>query len=258
MPERYTEEQVEWVREQCKTLSGWECLELFNKRYKKNLSKGQFKCLRSNHHIRCVHKGWPQQGIFSEDIQKFVMDNYKEYEAPILARMINEKFGTEFTGLQVKRWKNNRGLNSGLTGATNKYRPNVHKGQKGWCVPGSEKTQYKKGAKPCNTEPLLTVKKRPGAGGYLFIKIGEPSKWMMYHRYVWEKANGPLKPGEKLKFLDGNKENCSLDNLIVIDDRIQGRCQSLKRYSTDPQLTKAGILMSKLEFKIEDKGKENG
>lgn len=165
-----------------------------------------------------------------------------------MAEKIKEIFGITYTAQQVKNYRHNHKLKSNLTGAYNEHRPNPHKGTK-WTVPNSENTRFKRG-NSTNKLPLLSVRKRPGAGNYHFIKIAEPNKWILYSRYLWEQANGPLKPGEKIKYLDGNPDNLSLDNMMIIDDRINGKCNNKHRYSTNPELTKTGILLSKLELKL--------
>ena len=36
------------------------------------------------------------------------------------------------------------------------------------------------------------------------------------HRHVWEQANGPIPPNHCVKFKDGDRTNCSLDNLYLV------------------------------------------
>ena len=44
----------------------------------------------------------------------------------------------------------------------------------------------------------------------------EGAKWKLKHLYLWIKGNGPLPAGHMLTFLDGDKENCEPDNLMLI------------------------------------------
>lgn len=37
------------------------------------------------------------------------------------------------------------------------------------------------------------------------------------HRYVWEDAYGVVPDGYDIGFRDGNRRNCSLDNLYLVD-----------------------------------------
>ena len=53
--------------------------------------------------------------------------------------------------------------------------------------------------------------------GYLLIEV-KPKHWMIKSRYVIEKAIGrPLRNREEVRYKDGDKLNCSLDNLIIMD-----------------------------------------
>ena len=49
--------------------------------------------------------------------------------------------------------------------------------------------------------------------GFLKIKTAEPNQWMLLHRYVWETANRTIPSKHVLRFIDGNRQNCTLENL---------------------------------------------
>lgn len=257
MPKKniFTKDQIEWIRQQLDIYAPYELLPIINEKYNMNMTVKQFKSWRHNHKVTGSVRKNPHKGqyMFSPEIVAFIDQHKNEYEAPYMAKLIKENFGKEYTARQIKNFKVNHGYTGTLTGANNKYRPNPHKGQKGWCVPNSESTRFKNDERSWATAPLLTIRKRPAIGNYLFIKIAEPNVWINYARYVWEQANGPLKEGEKIKFLDGNKENCALENLMIIDNQVQGKCHALGRYSDNAELTKAGILLSKIELKVEGK-----
>lgn len=58
--------------------------------------------------------------------------------------------------------------------------------------------------------------------GYVYIKIAEPNKWDLKHRWEWEKHNPPIKEGETFFFLDRNRQNCDINNLSVISKSFIG------------------------------------
>ena len=66
------------------------------------------------------------------------------------------------------------------------------------------------------------------------------------HRWVWEQAHGPIPAGHVLVFLDGDKTNCNLDNLMVLPRGIHARMCQRHLYDDDPEKTKSGILVAKL------------
>lgn len=252
----FNKEQTEWIKTQLDIYAPYELLPILNKKFNLNLTAKQFKTWRNNNKITGAVRKNPYKGQYKFDQRAvdYIAQNKEIYEAPLLAQKIKELYGLEYTASQIKAFKKNHGLTSKtLKGAYNENRPNKHKGEKGWCVSNSESTRFKKGERSWATAPLLTVRKRPGADDYLFIKIAEPNKWISYARYLWEQANGPLKEGEKIKFLDGNKENCTLENMMIIDNYIQGVCHSKGRYTNNAELTKAGILISKIEKKLKEK-----
>lgn len=84
-------------------------------------------------------------------------------------------------------------------------------------------TQFKKGQLPPNTltDGAITVRyhapdaHRPNRRPTVYIRIAN-AKWIMYHRYVWEQANGPIPPKMLVSFKDGNTLNCDISNLKLI------------------------------------------
>lgn len=91
-----------------------------------------------------------------------------------------------------------------------------------------QETQFKKGqmagAAQAKWRPIGTILR--DSNGYLRIKIAErvggkppgwnPKIWPALHRHNWEQKHGPLPPGHIVVFRDGNRDNCSDDNLELI------------------------------------------
>lgn len=74
---------------------------------------------------------------------------------------------------------------------------------------------FKKGNRPKQYEPVGTIKE-VRKDGYLKKKIADPNKWELLHRLVWEKHNGPIPKGHNIQFRDGNRKNCTIENLYMI------------------------------------------
>jgi len=51
---------------------------------------------------------------------------------------------------------------------------------------------------------------------YYEVKIEEPNKWALLHRYIWEQNYGGIPNGNIIIFRDGNTFNCELTNLGMI------------------------------------------
>lgn len=76
------------------------------------------------------------------------------------------------------------------------------------------KTQFKPGQRPHNTKPVGY--ERITDDGYILIKVSMDYKMVLKHRWVWEQAHGAIPEGYNIMFRDGNRLNCSLDNLELV------------------------------------------
>ena len=90
----------------------------------------------------------------------------------------------------------------------------------------ASRTFFKKGHKSTSKE-VGTISKRGNKrkGVYLYIRI-DGAKWVVYHRYVWEQHNGSIPQGHIVAFIDGNIENCAIENLMLIS-----QSENMKRNS---------------------------
>jgi hypothetical protein len=88
-----------------------------------------------------------------------------------------------------------------------------NKGMKGLDIGGKE-SQFKKGHVPHNHKSVAS--ERIDEDGYTYIKIQEPRKWVLKHRYIYEQEHGTLEPHMIVTFIDKNISNFSIDNLEAI------------------------------------------
>ena len=126
-----------------------------------------------------------------------------------------------------------------------------NKGKKG--TGGWEPTQFKKGQKPVNYKPVGT--ERINADGYVEIKIADPNKWKSKHTIIWQAANGPIPKGHVVIFADGNKQNVTLDNLLLISRRELAIMNKRGLIANDAELTKAGVTIADIYLKIGERKK---
>jgi len=102
--------------------------------------------------------------------------------------------------------------------------------------------------------PVGSVRKQ---GGMWFIKVNdivgkrgshdaEKQNWQEYCRYVWEQHHGKIPDGYSIVFLDGNRDNCSIENLDCVDKRTFCFMQVNHLFCDDAQLTKTGVLAGKV------------
>lgn len=139
-----------------------------------------------------------------------------------------------------------------LTGRTGRYEPGhapQNKGQRMPFNPNSARTQFNAGQRPHNTK--FAEHERVSKDGYVEISIPERNphtgferRYVLKHRHLWEKANGPVPDGHCLKCLDGDKTNTDPANWILVPrgllPRLNGRFG--RNYDTAPAELKPLIL----------------
>ena len=116
-----------------------------------------------------------------------------------------------------------------------------------------EKTMFKKGNKPMNTQPIGTIHQRKDTGGkmYLYIKLAD-SKWQLLNRYTWEQHNGPIPKGMVVVYKDGNYLNNDIANLLMITKK-----ENMAR-NTIQRLPKELQQVIRLKCKLINKINKNG
>lgn len=203
----------------------------------------------------------------SPEIKAFILANYVGTGHIKMAEMVNKKFGTNVTKNQVKSFYGNKHINSGVTGRFEKGQLAYNKGMKqtdymsAESIEKTKATRFHKGNLPYNTKPIGY--ERITKDGYIEVKVkmrpSHPScndNFIFKHRLVWEKQNGPIPKGMKLRFLDGNKLNCNIENLALVSNAEHLEITRQNLAFKDPQMSKIGIQISKLQCAISKKEKE--
>lgn len=163
--------------------------------------------------------------------------------------MVNKHFGTSFTALQMKRFRGNNKLNSGLTGHFKKGLIPHNKGKKFPNMPPNS-GQFKKGRIPNSYHPVGTVNMT--TDGYLKIKIADPNVWERVHLLVWREHHGPVPEGHIIVFLDGNKTNVDISNLACVNRSDIAQMNKNRYFDSDPETTKAAIGLVQLQRKVKE------
>lgn len=147
------------------------------------------------------------------------------------------------------------------TGRTGRFEKGSVPANKGKTMPfnaNSAKTQFKKGQLPHNTKHL--GHERVCKDGYVEISVDETNphagyerRYVLKHRWLWEKANGPVPDGHVLKCLDGDRTNTDPANWVAIPramlPRLAGR-QDLGKLGYDeasPELKPIILTTAQLE-----------
>lgn len=77
---------------------------------------------------------------------------------------------------------------------------------------------------------------------YLKIKTGKGSSgWERLHRHIYEEEHGAIPKGHKIVFLDGDRQNYDLENMVAVPSSYLALMNKLKLKSSDPEITKTSL-----------------
>lgn len=139
--------------------------------------------------------------------------------------------------------RNNIGIDK-TTGRFLKGRIPWNKGLKGWRK-SQPKNLFEKGHLPKQTRP--EGNERLNKDGFTEVKIDYRNKWRLKHHLIYEDYYGEkLIKGDKVIFLDGNKQNFNPKNLARVSTSEQVCLARSKLLCDDMELNKAAINLAKL------------
>jgi len=153
------------------------------------------------------------------------------------------------TTAQVNSFCGNNKISTGHTGRFPRGNVPHNKGLRG--IRPSPATEFKKGHRPHNHRPVGST--RVNKDGYTEIKIAEPKKWKALHLLVWEQNHGSVPKGYAVIFGDGNKQNTSIDNLVLVSRAQLVRMNQKGLIGGTAELTKTGAVVAELMNKIGEK-----
>jgi hypothetical protein len=137
------------------------------------------------------------------------------------AARFRERFGrNDVTAANLHALRKRKGWKTGRTGCFAKGHESANKGKPFPVAarhPNCKRTHFKKGGLPHNTK--FAGHEYVNRDGYVEINVNETNphtgferRYVHKHRWLWEKANGPVPEGHALKCLDGNRLNTDPTN----------------------------------------------
>jgi len=182
---------------------------------------------------------------YTEEQQVFIKEHVQGRTTEELTDLVNERFGINLSISQIRAYKKNNKLLSGVDARFKRGRTSYNKGKStgGW-----KPTQFKEGNRPHNYMPVGS--ERVNGDGYVDIKIADPNKWRAKHLIVWETAHGPVPKGYVILFGDQNRRNFDLDNLLLVSKRQMLTLNRRGLIQRDTELTRSAILVTDLIHKI--------
>ena len=255
MAHRYTEDQVNFIRENCKGKTTYELVDMFNKYFNTDLKRNQIRtCMQNRHFTSDIDRKLLNQyhpSKYTKEQGQFIKDNITGKTSDEITDMFNNYFEVEFDGDQIRSYISNNGLKSGVNCEFGKGHIPANKGMTGVWYEGSEKTWFKKGDIPVNHREVGS--ERITVDDYTEVKVAEPNKWRLKQQLVWEKHNGPIEKGYAVIFGDGDRHNLEINNLILVSRQQLLILNRNKLIQNDADLTKTGVIIADLYQKISDR-----
>lgn len=255
----YTDEQRKFFEDFVSGHTIKEIVEEFNRRFNAQISLKKVRAYMKNNGLKNglqhhkVPKG--ESKVFPKEVTDFISQNNYGKSAIEIMELVNNVFKTDYKINQIKAFRKNHKLISGISGQYTRGHVPWSKGKKGLHFPGAEKTWFKKGQLPLNHKEIGT--EIIDNNGYHKIKIGEPNVWKFKHIIVWEEHNGKVPEGCNIIFSDGNKDNCDISNLMCITRAENAIMNNQGLHSESVELTKTGLVIAKLKHRISEVQKEN-
>lgn len=192
---------------------------------------------------------------YSKEKIDFLRNNVKGISLKELTKKFNQNFNCSISEEIIARMKRKLNLTSGVNTRFKKGQTSWNKGRKMSAeqYEKCKKTMFKKGnlsnARPIGDE-------RIDIDGYTYIKVKQPNKWVLKHRYLYEQKYGEIPKGYNLIFADGNRQNLNLDNLILVSNAQLFIINQKGLYKKNKELTKSGVTVSKVLEQVNKRKKD--
>lgn len=264
---KYPEEVSKYIREHVHGTTAKQLAEdlnrMFSEKHKIEFTAQKIKSYKSNHKLKSETTGGNPKGVslvYPEDMEEFVRSIAEGKTTKEITEAVNKRYGAgTITEKKMRAYKKNHGIVSGVDTKFKKGRVG-NKGQKMSkdTYEKVKKTMFQKGHTPANKMQIGEVTRT--TDGYLIRKIQDHGtqreRFEFVHRAVWEQHNGPIPKGKIVSFLDGNRENCDIDNLFLIDNETNLEMNRRKLRYQEAELTKVGKSIAELNIGIQRKRKE--
>lgn len=168
--------------------------------------------------------------LLNEEQLNYLKEIVESRTCKEIATLMNEKFNKNYTDKQIKYQKRVYHLKSGIDA---KF----------------QKNQKAHNHKKIGDEFI-------SKNGYTYIKIAEPNTWIQKQRYVYEKYCGKIPKGYSVIFLNQDKQDFAIDNLMLVRSKDKLTCKNANLFSHIKEITRTGIMTAQLinkTYEIENK-----
>ena len=181
---------------------------------------------------------------YTEEMLMFLRQ-HEETPRTELTYKFNEKFCCKLSVDSIKAKCLRMGLKTGRTGCFSPGQKSWNEGLKGYV--GANSTSFKKGNVPHNHKPV--GHERITVDGYIEVKVAEPNVFELKHRQIWGQQHGKIPDNYVLVFKNMNKQDCQLENLMLISRAELVRLNQSYRKLATPETNETCVLMAKIKDK---------
>lgn len=260
---KYPEEVHQFVREHVKGHRNDELARMCNEALGTEFTTSKMRAFCHNHGYTngmpqgLTREEWRARSKWPAGFYEWMVENSYGIDSKQLSEMVRERFGIDVPPRTIKSYCQRHGIKRGISGWFQKGHEPGTKGKtlEEICKHDPEKlarvraTQFSKGHPPANTLPLGAIV--VNSQGYKIRKKSmtgtQWERWEFLHRAMWEEAHGPIPDGMMVLFKDGNKMNCTLDNLMLATRGEHSQLTKWHLRSQDPDLTETGLAVVRLK-----------
>lgn len=191
--------------------------------------------------------------FYTDAMRTFLKENAPKMDRPALTKLFNDTFCTRQTVKSIQAYCKRRGWKSSHDGRFKPGQVSWNTGLAGAGICKQNKGCFKKGQKPKNCKPIGS-ERICKKDGFILIKtrLGTHS-YEHKHRVIWREAGKSVPPGHVLSFKDGNKLNCTLDNLEAVSRAEHINRNRLKIGEQPPETRDTIKAIAKLQTLINEK-----
>lgn len=234
---------------------------LFNEKFSQQRKESQIRAAVKNHKFRCGRKPGFTNGenitLLTPEQIKFVTEKYPELSRKEMLAALNKRFGLSLRLSQLVSFVKNHKIRSGRTGQYGKGNRPHNTGTRG--VMKANSGSFKKGSRPTNYQPIGF--ERLTKDGYIEVKVSDRNPWKSsqsgWYRLkqivVWERHNGVVPEGMCLRFKDGSRANCDIDNLMLVSRGENARLNSMGYNGQPDELKPVVLAIAKVDQAVYEK-----
>lgn len=163
---------------------------------------------------------------YTKEFEDFIRENISKYTKEGLRQLLQNKFDIKISSESLRRYLNRHHIKD-------KY------------------IDYKKNNVRDVIKCPVGTERITNEG--VFVKVAQPDKWRRKSRVMYEKYyNCKLEKDDYIIFLNQNNQDFSKENLIKSSRKEIAYLHNNKTFSSDPELTKLGLLAAKLMIKTKE------